>query len=68
MRYILLPAAAQRRLAAAAAGKLGVRPLGAALDDLARRAGLDAHGTGQHAAIRPAIRRAGASARPGAWA
>lgn len=32
----------QWRLAAAAAGKLGARPLGAALDDLARRARLDA--------------------------
>jgi hypothetical protein len=31
-------------LAAAAVGKLGARPLGAALDDLARRARLDAHG------------------------
>jgi hypothetical protein len=42
---------AQWRLAAAAAGKLGARPLGAALDDLARRARLDAHGTGQHAVM-----------------
>jgi hypothetical protein len=39
--------AAQWRLAAAAAGKLGARPLGADLDDLARRTRLDAQGTGQ---------------------
>jgi DNA-binding NarL/FixJ family response regulator len=36
---------------AAGRGELGARPLGAALDGLARRARLDAHGTGQHAAM-----------------